>query len=64
MDSGTKAGTIGGTFLTIIVNIKGEDVIKTIVLAGIGAIVSFFVSLGLKYLTRRKKSADCGDQQI
>lgn len=54
MDSGTKAGTIGGTFLTIIVNIKGEDIVKTIVLAGIGAVVSFFVSLGLKYLTKKK----------
>lgn len=55
MDNGTKAGTIGGTFLTIIVNIKGEDVLKTVVLAGIGAAVSFFVSLGLKYLVKRKK---------
>ncbi len=55
MDNGTKAGTLGGTFLTIIVNIKGEDVLKTIVLAGIGAVVSFFVSITLQYLTKRKK---------
>lgn len=55
MDSGTKAGTLGGTFLTIIFNIKTEDVLKTIVLAGIGAIVSFFVSLGLRRLTSKKK---------
>ena len=53
MDNGTKAGTIGGTLLTIVANIKSEDVLKTIVLAGVGAVVSFFVSLGLKYLVKR-----------
>jgi len=55
MDNGTKAGTIGGTFLTIIINIRGEDVLKTMILAAIGAVVSFFVSLGLKHLIKRKK---------
>jgi mannitol-specific phosphotransferase system IIBC component len=55
MDNGTKAGTVGGTLLTIVANIKSEDVLKTIVLAGIGAIVSFFVSLGLKFLVNKFK---------
>ena len=54
-NTGTKAGTIGGTLLTIIYNIRTEDVVKTIVLAGIGAIVSFIVSLGLKLLFRNLK---------
>ncbi len=48
-----KAGTIGGTFLTVVVNIKGEDVIKTIILAAIGAAVSFSVSMLLKVAVKR-----------
>ena len=49
-DTGTKAGTIGGTFLTVAANIDSGDVLKTIVLAAIGAIVSFSVSLLMKLL--------------
>jgi mannitol-specific phosphotransferase system IIBC component len=49
-DTGTKAGTIGGTFLTVAANIHNDDMIKTIVLAAIGAIVSFSVSLLMKLL--------------
>ena len=50
MDHGTKAGTIGGTFLTVVANIHNEDVLQTIVLAALGAIVSFSVSLLMKLL--------------
>ncbi len=49
-NTGTKAGTIGGTILTVAVNIHNEDLVKTIVLAAIGAIVSFSVSLLMKLL--------------
>lgn len=49
-NTGTKAGTIGGTFLTVAANIQNGDVLKTIVLAAIGAIVSFSVSLLMKLL--------------
>ena len=49
-NTGTKAGTIGGTFLTVAANIQHGDVDKTIVLAAIGAIVSFSVSLLMKLL--------------
>lgn len=52
-DSTTKTGTAGGTLLTIFANIKSEDVIKTCVLAGIGAVVSFGVTLLLKLLIKR-----------
>lgn len=52
--TGMMAGTIGGTLLSIFSNIQSEDIIKTSVLAGIGAIVSFFVSLGLKWIIRRR----------
>lgn len=49
-NTGTKAGTIGGTFLTVAANIQNGDVLKTIVLAAIGAIISFSVSLLMKQL--------------
>ncbi|HEX3025120.1 MAG TPA: hypothetical protein VHP12_07905 [Chitinophagaceae bacterium] len=53
MDNGTKAGTAGGTLLTIIINIKSEDVLKTMVLAAVGAVISFTVSLLLKLFLKR-----------
>lgn len=54
-DSTTKAGTAGGTLLTIFANITSEDVIKTIILAGIGAAVSFTVTVFLKVIIKRFK---------
>jgi len=50
MDYNTKSAIVGGTFFSSIANIGVEDLITTIVLAMIGAIVSFFVSLLLKKL--------------
>ena len=50
---GTVAGTVGGTLLTIFANIHSDDVIKTIVLASIGAVVSFVISIGLKCATKK-----------
>ncbi len=47
-------GTLGGTMLTIIVNLNAEDIIKTCVLAALGAIVSFVVSVFLKRLFNEK----------
>jgi mannitol-specific phosphotransferase system IIBC component len=52
-DSTTKMGTAGGTLLTIFANISKEDISKTIVLAGIGAIVSFGVTLLLKVIIKK-----------
>ena len=54
-DNTTKAGTAGGTLLTIFANITSEDVIKTIILASIGAAVSFTVTIFLKALIKRLK---------
>lgn len=54
-DNNTKAGTAGGTMLTILANINSGDLIKTAVLAGVGAIVSFGVTLLLKLLITRLK---------
>jgi hypothetical protein len=50
---GTAAGTVGGTLLTIIANIHSEDIVKTALLACIGAIVSFSISLGMKWIAKK-----------
>ena len=50
-----RAGTFGGFALSVIPNLTSADVIKTIVLACIGAVVSFGVTLFLKRLTSKKK---------
>ena len=50
-----KAGTFGGFALSVIPNLTSADVAKTIVLACIGAVVSFGVTVLLKQLTSKKK---------
>ena len=50
-----KAGTATGTVLSIFGNIFYEDILKTIILAVIGASASFMVSLLLKWLIKFKK---------
>lgn len=50
-----RAGTFGGFALSVIPNITSADVVKTIVLAFIGAVVSFGVTVFLKRLTSKKK---------
>jgi mannitol-specific phosphotransferase system IIBC component len=54
-DNSTKAGTAGGTLLTIIANINSADLLKTVILAALGAVVSFGVTLLLKLLIKRLK---------
>ena len=54
-DISLKVGTTSGTLLSIIPNIFSEDILKTVILAAVGAIVSFSVSLFLKWLTTSKK---------
>ena len=49
----TMMGTAGGTFLSIIPNIQSADVLKTVVLAAVGAIVSFTISLVLKSIIKK-----------
>ncbi|MBC7847721.1 MAG: hypothetical protein H7Y10_14675 [Flavobacterium sp.] len=51
----TLMGTAGGTFLSVLPNLHSEDVFKTVVLASIGAIASFIVSLALKILLKKHK---------
>ncbi len=47
-------GTAGGTFLSIVPNIHSEDIARTVILATVGAIVSFTISLLLKSLQKKK----------
>ena len=54
-DGTTKAGTAAGTLLTIFVNINSADLVKTGILAAVGAIVSFCVTILLKALVKRLK---------
>jgi hypothetical protein len=51
----TRAGTIGGTLLSIFLQISGAEVLKTAVMAATGALVSFLVSLALQRALRRKR---------
>ncbi|MDY0088760.1 MAG: hypothetical protein RBR78_00170 [Flavobacteriaceae bacterium] len=51
----TLAGTAGGTFLSIVPNLNSEDLVKTVSLAIVGAVVSFSISVLLKYLFRKHK---------
>jgi hypothetical protein len=48
-------GTAGGTFLSVLPNLHSEDVLKTIILATLGAVVSFSISLILKFFIRKHK---------
>jgi subtilase family serine protease len=49
-----QVGTASGTLLSIVPSIASEDIIKTIILAVVGAIISFAVSLLLKWFTKNK----------
>lgn len=48
-----KMSMAGGILTVIFMNIQAADIIKTIVLASIGAVVSFFISMVLKYFISR-----------
>lgn len=51
----TLIGTAGGTFLSVLPNLHSEDVFKTVLLATIGAIVSFVISMTLKFFIKKHK---------
>lgn len=52
-NSSIACGTIGGTFLSLLLNIKAEDIINTILLAIVGAIVSFLISVLLRCILKK-----------
>ena len=49
-----RTGTAVGTLLSILPNLFSDDVLKTIILAALGATVSFTVSLLLKWFMKFK----------
>jgi uncharacterized membrane protein YbjE (DUF340 family) len=51
----TAIGTAGGTFLSVLPNLHSEDILKTVILATLGAIVSFIISLLLKFFIKKHK---------
>jgi len=55
MYNSTRAGTAGGTFLSFIANLSKNDILKTMVLTMIGAVVSFVVSIALQCIVSRFK---------
>jgi mannitol-specific phosphotransferase system IIBC component len=55
IEGGTIMDTVSGTVLTVVMNIGSSDIIKTVVLAALGAVVSFFVSVLLKWLFKKLK---------
>lgn len=52
-NSPITCGTFGGTLLSLLLHINTQDIIKTILLATVGAIVSFIVSVILKCLLKK-----------
>ncbi|TXI88368.1 MAG: hypothetical protein E6Q37_00135 [Crocinitomicaceae bacterium] len=54
-DHSTAIGTTTGTVLTVFATIDAQDFFKTIVLASVGAVVSFSVSLLLKWVWKKVK---------
>jgi hypothetical protein len=51
-NKGTVMGTVSGTALSVI-GISSADILKTAVLAATGALVSFSVSVFLKWVSKR-----------
>lgn len=56
INASTKAGTVGGTLLVLLLRISSEEVWKTAVLAAVGAVVSFAVSFLLNRFIKKRKA--------
>jgi hypothetical protein len=61
IEGGTILGTVTGTGLTVLANIGSTDITKTVVLAALGAVVSFCVSVSLKWLVKKIRRMINGD---
>jgi hypothetical protein len=49
----TTYGTVGGIITILVVNISAGDLLKTMVLAAVGAVVSLLVSHACNYWLRK-----------
>lgn len=54
-DFSLRIGTASGTLLSVAPNLLSADIARTIILAAVGATVSFIVSYVLNLIFRRKK---------
>lgn len=52
-DHSTALGTVTGTVLSVAATIDSQDYLKTVILAIVGATVSFVVSLFLKWIWKK-----------
>jgi hypothetical protein len=50
-----RTGTIFGTMLSMVPNIFSEDIIRTVILAAVGAVSSFLVSICLRRLFKERE---------
>ena len=50
-----RTGTAAGTLLSVLPNIFSQDIVRTIILAAVGASVSFLVTLFLKWVVMKRK---------
>lgn len=55
-DFNLKAGTTAGTLLTLVCTVNVDSLFETVILAAIGASVSFLVSLFWKYLCSKYRN--------
>ncbi|MBC7534680.1 MAG: hypothetical protein H7258_03190 [Ferruginibacter sp.] len=53
MDANTRVGTCSGTLLVLLFKINNEELLTTVILAGLGAVVSFGTSVLLKCLMKK-----------
>ena len=51
--AGTRTGTVSGTLLVILSSIRFADILETMILAAIGAVVSFLVTVVLRRVFRK-----------
>jgi len=52
----TLTATVSGTLLVVMMQINNNELMKTAVLAAIGAVVSFIVSKAMKHLWEKIKN--------
>ena len=50
-----RVGTLGGTLLVLLLQIRSEEIVKTVVMAAVGASVSFGVSYLLQRVVKRRR---------
>jgi hypothetical protein len=64
-DNLTLKGTLGGMITVTLAIFQPGEIVKTVILATIGAVVSFFISKALKKLVdwiKRRKARDTTDE--